>query len=122
MTEDVSACLRTLPRKVRIGAYDWKIILEEGENEKYGETHFEPQAIFLWPDSLTSPNHCVGIVLHEILHVIYDNEKLGKSKRNRDAREEQVVLGFECGLVSLLRDNPRLLTWIKKGLHEVQSR
>jgi hypothetical protein len=116
MTEDVSECLRTLPRTIKIGAYDWRIILEEGENSRCGLTDFETSSIHLWPSNLTSPNHCVGIVLHECLHVIFDNEKLGKSKRNKEAREEQVVLGFEVGLVGLFRDNSRLMTWMKKGL------
>lgn len=115
MTDDVSVCLRTLPRVIKIGAYDWRVHLEEG-NDKCGEADFEPQYIRLWPDALTSPSHCVGIVIHESLHVIYDNEKLGKTKRSKEAREEQIVMGFEAGLVSLLRDNRRLMNWIKKWL------
>lgn len=116
MTEDVSACIRKLPRKIRIGAYDWTVSIEEGSHDKCGEADFEPQIIRLWLDSLTSVNHAVGIVLHECLHVIYDNEKLTKIKGKKDDKEEAIVVGFENGLVSLFRDNPKLMTWIKKGL------
>lgn len=118
MNEQVEALLRTLPRKIKVGAYDWKVSLEEGADEHCGQADFEPQIIRLWPDSLTSPAHAVGILLHECLHVIYDNEDLEDKVVHSDPEdlEEDIVVGFEQGLVSLYRDNPRLLTWIKKGL------
>lgn len=112
---DVLTCLKGLPRKVKIGAYDWGIVLQEG-SEKCGEADFETHVLSLWPEVLTSSNHCVGILLHECLHVIYDNEKLSKVKGKQDNKEEHIVVGFENGIVSLLRDNPKLLTWIKKCL------
>lgn len=116
MTEDVSACLRTLPRKIKLGAYDWTVSLEEGIHDKCGEADFEPQVIRLWPESLTSAGHVVGILLHECLHVLYDIAGLAKARGSKDDREETIVMGFEQGLISLFRDNPKLLTWIKKGL------
>lgn len=105
-----------VPRKLKIGAYDWTVVLEEGVHDKCGEADFEPQVIRLWPGSLTSDGHAVGILLHECLHVLYDNAALGKVRGTKDDKEEAIVMGFEQGLVSLFRDNPKLLTWIKKGL------
>ena len=68
------------------------------------------------PENLTSPSHVVGVALHECLHVIFDAHNLGKMKRDKEEREEAIVMGFEAGLVSLFRDNPKLLTWMKKWL------
>jgi hypothetical protein len=51
-------------------------------------------------------------VLHELFHAIYANEGLDV---NGDG-EESIVSSFETGLVSLFRDNPKLLNWIKRGL------
>lgn len=115
MTEDVSECLRTLPRTIKIGAYDWSVVFDEGD-EKHGQAEFEFHIIRLWPATLRSASHCVGVLLHECLHVVFDNEHLGKLKKGKEAREEQIVMGFEAGLVSLLRDNPAVLRWMMKGL------
>jgi hypothetical protein len=54
----------------------------------------------------------VGTVIHELLHVIYDNEAI----EDKRSSEEAIVVSFETGLVSLFRDNPKLLNWIKRGL------
>lgn len=113
MNEQVEALLRTLPRKVKVGAYDWRIKIEEGENEDLGNTVWETYRILIWPEMFPSPEHAVGTILHEILHVIHDNEDICHAQE-----EEDIVSGFEVGLISVFRDNPRLLTWIKKGLKQ----
>lgn len=113
---DTKSCLKGLPRKIKVGAYDWAVVLREGAEKWCGEADFETHILSLWPDGLTSPSHCVGILLHECLHVIYDNEKLSAVKGKKDDKEENIVIGFTSGMVSLLRDNPKLLTWIKKCL------
>lgn len=112
---DLETCLRRLPKKLKIGPYDWRVVLEADGGDKCGETDFEVHTIRLWPSVLTSSNHVVGILLHECLHVIYDNEALEHEERN-GGLEEAIVIGFEQGLVSLFRDNPKLLTWMKKCL------
>lgn len=111
------ACLKDLPRVLKIGPYDWEVaIYNEELGDKCGEADFETHEIVLWSANLTSPSHVCGIVLHECLHVIFDNEKLVKLKKNKEAREEQIVRGFEAGLVSLFRDNPKFLNWLRKYL------
>jgi hypothetical protein len=52
-------------------------------------------------DSGTTSGHVVGIFLHESLHVIFDVQNLAKMKRDKDEREEAIVVGFESGLVHL---------------------
>lgn len=117
---DVDLCLRAMPKKIKIGAYDWAIILKPGDGDGAeslcGQAHFDIQQIWLFPKNLTGPDHAVGITLHECLHVIFENAGLGQMKRTKSAREEQIVMGFESGLVSLLRDNPNLLRWMQKWL------
>ena len=113
MNEQVEALLRTLPRKVKVGAYDWRIVLHDGDNENCGFAEFEFHRISLWPDTFIDPIHGTGVVLHEVLHAIYANQGLEDPE---DDVEEQVINGFEQGLIALFRDNPKLLTWIKRGL------
>ena len=111
---DVNACVRSLPTPIKIGAYDWTVeIIDGADGDLYGQADFDVRHIRLWPGLITSPGHAVGIVLHECLHVIFDNHGLSK-KLNR--KEEIIIEGFEAGLISLFRDNPKLLTWMRKWL------
>jgi hypothetical protein len=112
----IDDCLRELPKTLKIGAYDWTVLIEDGESELCAQGIFQVQHLKIWPMMLTSPNHAVGVVLHECLHVIFDNENLSKMKRNKEEREETIITGFEVGLISLLRDNPKFLVWMKKWL------
>jgi hypothetical protein len=116
MAEEVSACVRRLPKTIKIGPYDWQVRVMEGAEGLCGQADFETSQLRLWPENLTSPSHVVGVALHECLHVIFDAHNLGKMKRDKEEREEAIVMGFEAGLVSLFRDNPKLLTWMKKWL------
>jgi hypothetical protein len=112
----VEACVDELPGVIKIGAYDWAVRVKDELDDKYGQADFELNHINIWRNNLTSAGHAVGIVLHECLHVIFDNQSLGQLKRDKEEREEQIVLGFEAGLISLYRDNPKFVSWMKKWL------
>lgn len=113
----VARCLEEMPKVIKIGAYDWTIKVDPGADaERCGYCDFEVHTITLWAGNLTSPSHVAGILIHECLHVIFDNEKLGKLKKEKESREEQIVQAYETGLVSLFRDNGGLLVWMKKWL------
>ncbi|WP_036048659.1 hypothetical protein [Bradyrhizobium sp. Tv2a-2] len=112
---NVATCLQGLPRTLKIGAYDWAVVVIDGEHDLCGQAVFAEDQIRLWPANITTPGHAVGIVLHECYHVIYHNESL-RTKRLNGSREEAIVAGFEIGTISLLRDNPKLLTWMKRWL------
>ena len=115
----IAACLAELQTTIKIGAYDWSVCVRDEAGDKYGQADFEFNNINVWHVNLTSAAHAVGIVLHECLHVVFDNHGLGQMKRGKEEREEQIVLAFEAGLISLYRDNPKLLTWMKKWLRNV---
>lgn len=112
----VQACLTSIPKTIKIGAYDWAVVIIAEASDNCGQADFASNQLRLWPTNLTSPSHTVGITLHECLHVIFENGGLGNLKRNKEEREEQIIVGFESGLVSLFRDNPKLLTWMKRWL------
>ncbi len=105
-----------LPKTLKVGAYDWTIVLEDGDSDLYGQADFENRYLRIWHTNMTSGHHLVGIILHECLHVIFDNEKLEKLRKDKEEREEQIVLAYESGLVSLFRDNPKFVTWMQKWL------
>lgn len=102
--------LRTLPKKLRIGAYDHTVVVSYEPSDSFGETDPNKHRITLWPADMVSERQLAGTFLHEILHAIYETEGL------LGADEEGTICGFENGLIALFRDNPKLLTWIKKCL------
>jgi hypothetical protein len=116
MTPEVEAVLKTLPRRIKVGAYDWRIKIDTEPSEDYGEANYDKAEITVWPANHQSPERLVGTVIHELLHVIYENEQLAGAGVVSREPEERIVGGFETGLVSLFRDNPKLLNWIKRGL------
>jgi hypothetical protein len=124
MNDQVTAILRTLPRKIKVGAYDWRVVIKDGPSDCHGEADFTTHFISLWPETLADGPHAVGVVIHELLHVIYDDRNVVEVISNgddTDDQEESIVLAFESGLVSLYRDNPKLLTWIKRGFKPVNG-
>ena len=111
-------CFQSMPKKVKVGPYDWTVTVLGSDEERCGHVDFETRVITLWQDNITGPPHAVGILIHECLHIIYDNEKLSTLRRDKEEREEQIVLAYEAGIVSLLRDNPKLVNWIRKYIKE----
>jgi hypothetical protein len=116
--QDVKECLRGLPKKIKIGPYDWVVVIKEGPNANCGSAVFQHLELRLWPANIKNPALVVGVVLHECLHVIYDFHALDKlpKQTSRDDVEEKVITAFEGGLVSLFRDNPKMMVWMKKWL------
>lgn len=113
---NLDECLRGAPKTIKLGAYDWNLIIEDGDDGLCGQAVFQTSTIRLWPKNLTSTSHAVGVLLHEYRHVIFENAGLSQLKRGKDEREEQIIEGFEIGLVSLFRDNPKLMTWVRKWI------
>lgn len=117
MNEQIEALMKTLPKRLKIGAYDWTVVVNEGVSENYGQAVYDKNELHLWPDMFLGNAQAVGIVIHELLHAVIDDRDLMPDFRRRLAnQEEALVTGLEIGLITLFRDNPRLMTWIKRGL------
>lgn len=112
---DLALALRRLPKTLQIGAYDYRILIADDDPDHWGLTDIDNKTITIWPRGMRDSAFLVGIVIHEITHVIYHNADLDLGAII-DEPEERIVIEFEQGLVSLYRNNPKLLTWIKKCL------
>jgi hypothetical protein len=99
--------------KVRIGYRDFKIKpFPQGFGERLdGETDFSNLTI-MFHESL-DPSVKSSTLLHEILHVVFDEFALAK-----DDCEERVVSAFTNGLCQVIRDNPDVLAFIIGGLRK----
>lgn len=118
MKKEVQKLLPTLPKKLKIGAYNYDIvtlpdyITGDDDRKKWGLCSPSEQKLTLANiEGMPSSEMLVGLLIHEVIHAIWNDRNL----KPRET-EENIVLAFEVGLVSLFRDNPGLLDWIKKGL------
>lgn len=100
-----------IPRKIRIGPHIYRV--QTGKKAKQhlddlglvGQCIPAEAVIMIYPGlSGTVAAECL---LHEILHAIYDQTSL---RGGGKALEEDVVSSISALLVSVLRDNPTLVT------------
>jgi hypothetical protein len=98
-------------RKVRVGHRDFAIEpFPTGFGERlFGETDYNTLTIRVHQD--LAPSVRSSTLLHEILHVIYDEYGLAK-----DDTKERVVTMMSNGLCQVLRDNPDVVSFILGGL------
>ena len=74
-----------------------------------GQTDFENLTVRLNAGSLPPVKSCT--LLHEILHVIWDDASL----KDEDG-EERVITALANGLSQVIRDNPDVIKFITQGL------
>jgi hypothetical protein len=107
--------LQIIPSEIKVGTLTYKIevvfgLLDEEGKEVSGICVFETQTIKI--DGVApSKAWVVDTLLHELLHAVWNERGLPKK-----ANEERAVKTLGTGLLGLFQDNPKLLTWIKKGL------
>ena len=92
-----------LPAKVRVGAATYRVINEAPDSGEQGETIESSQLIFVRP---SGPDATADTLLHECLHAIWC-----QARRNKDD-EEEIVSALAPRILSLLRDNPKLVSFL----------
>ena len=108
--------LDSIPSPIKIGVNRYAVevvdIIDPNDNDCCAIIEPETQIIKL-VRSHTTAMRVVGSLLHEVLHGIWDDRGLPNKPD-----EERVILQLESGLVQLFHDNPKLLTWIKRGIRK----
>lgn len=115
----MSELLKSLPKKIKISYEDIGIELTDDPHFKdhnFGEFNSNSNKITLC-DNL---EHAAvsNTLLHEIIHcaVWYGGLKDDGAPLENDNKEEHVVNVLTNQLCQIFRDNPKILTVIKKGL------
>jgi|SRR6185436_738267 hypothetical protein len=107
------------PKKVKVGHARYTVRYEEnlatiaGANGTCGE---DTQTILI--DPLMGPDMERDTVLHEVLHAVFhlsDARAALPKDDNGDAKEaeEKVIRPLASSLLSLLRDNPKLVDYLR---------
>jgi hypothetical protein len=103
-----------LPRKLKVGYVDYRIIPTTPEVEKAGAIGFQSplQHVLMIKPGLI-PAETANTLLHETVHAILEHAGV---LQDDDEFEECVVLAVTNGLCQVIKDNPDFLPAIVKGL------
>tara|TARA_R110001606_G_scaffold99217_1_gene219024 strand:- start:452 stop:751 length:300 start_codon:yes stop_codon:yes gene_type:complete len=97
-------------KSVKVGPTDFSIEYVPLNDELFGDFSYINSRIRI--EQNLKGTALVDTVLHEILHAIW---KLGQLKDKREDEERAVAI-MATYLTQVLRDNPKMLTWLKKNL------
>jgi hypothetical protein len=115
----MSDLLRLLPRTIKISFAD--VDIETSDDTKFAEENFgeyDSRNNKITISSNSTDRDIANTLLHEIVHasVWYGGLKDDGAALEDDKHEEHVVNVLTNQLCQIFRDNPKILTIIKKGL------
>ena len=84
----------SIPNKIKIGAWDVKIQLQDNLSDKSGDDRY-----------------AVTLVWHEICHAIHSQYQI-----DSESGEEKTVGAYSQGIVQVSGDNPQLTKWMTQCL------
>jgi hypothetical protein len=115
----MSDLLRLLPRTIKISFAD--VDIETSDDTKFAEENFgeyDSRNNKITISTNSTDRDIANTLLHEIVHasVWYGGLKDDGAALEDDKHEEHVVNVLTNQLCQIFRDNPKILTIIKKGL------
>ena len=115
----MSKLLKLLPKKIKISFAD--VDIETSDDTKFAEENFgeyDSRNNRITISSNSMDRDIANTLLHEIVHasVWYGGLKDDGAALEDDKHEEHVVNVLTNQLCQIFRDNPKILTIIKKGL------
>ena len=115
----MSELLKLLPKKIKISFAD--VDIETSDDTKFAEENFgeyDSRNNRITISSNSMDRDIANTLLHEIVHasVWYGGLKDDGAALEDDKHEEHVVNVLTNQLCQIFRDNPKILTIIKKGL------
>lgn len=106
------------PTKVKVGGYTYKVstdeaflnnvALDNGDGRLAGATRHRTQTIVL--DTDAHKQQVQDTLLHEVLHVV--NEQVRVLGEPRSPAEEEAILRLTPALLTVLRENPKLIEFL----------
>jgi hypothetical protein len=107
----MTVTLDDLPKSIRVGPHEYKFgkLSARDAEDNYGQHDPDNQVIELLSDGYASGSRAVEIIIHELLHAIFDVGKIDPK-----GEEEPIVYMMGILLTQVIRDNPELMVWIQK--------
>lgn len=108
MAQTETETIVPLPKRLKIGPYDYKVQPHVFDDGDYGECDCKKLVIRV--DTSTAPGTVRDTIVHEALHALLD--LVGFGKRLTEEAEEDLVRSLSPALLDLLRRNPSLVDFI----------
>jgi hypothetical protein len=108
------------PAKVKVGPHTYTVVVDraaidrlsaEGGEKRLGECDAQRLTITVDPDQ--APSQLADTLVHELLHACFDLIGAGEDISNET--EEKLVRRLSPVLVSMIKDNQRLASWITEN-------
>ena len=105
----------SIPNKIKIGAWDVKIQLQDNLSDKSGDEgcYYESDKLIVLDKKVIdcTDRYAVTLVWHEICHAIHSQYQI-----DSESGEEKTVGAYSQGIVQVSGDNPQLTKWMVQCL------
>lgn len=114
----IHALAKSLPRTIQLGHLPYTVKFADGwikfeDERRWGECDHSTATITLvGQDIFPSKEMLVSVFLHEVLHALWTQANLP----TKGVKEEQAVGSLETVLTAFIKNNPKVMTWVTKGL------
>ena len=100
-----------LPRTIKVGANTVSVRMMKNDILKGDCGDFDPANMLIRINSKLGPHQVALTLIHECLHAMWWDAGLPKKEG-----EERIVSALEGRLGALIRDNPKLITYLQEKL------
>lgn len=100
--------------KVKIGAYDYRIVAFKGilSDAESADGLCRPDTQTIYINASKPPQYQAALLIHELIHAIFASTNSDKTGMT----EEDVCMTLDNPLAALIRDNPELLKVLTAAL------
>jgi len=99
-------------KSIRVGPFTVTVKTLNGEEAEKSLGLFSQEKMTIWlHPKFESEQIEAETVIHEMMHAIYS--VFGVHEKDR---QERVVSQMSIGMASVIRDNPKLIEWLRKKL------
>lgn len=108
--------MASCPSRVKINGFHWRLLTtqrawdEHGTDDTIGRT-FNLKRLMVVKPGVMEPQEEATTVLHEVIHSAFSEGGWGHGDGKR--RQEQAVLHLERTFYTVIRDNPKLLDYLR---------
>lgn len=114
---NINTFAKEIPKTVVVGHLPYSVSYADGwitleDSKKWGTCNHEKAEIMIsGPECMPSKEMLVSVFMHEVLHALWCQANLPDK-----AKEEQAVSGLEFALTGFMKNNPKAIAWVMKGL------
>lgn len=114
----IRSLAKSLPKTIQVGHLPFTVAFADGwlkyeDDKKWGLCDHSAATITLsGPEIFPTKEMLVSVFVHEVLHALWAQANLP----TKGVKEEPAVAGLEGVLTLFIKNNPKVMDWIRKAL------